>query len=50
MQLAPIWRAEGTTATQREIWDGDCPNCWTACEAYHSILGNLARRFRATAS
>jgi len=41
MQLAPIWRAEVTTATQREIWNGDCPNCWTACEAYHSILGNL---------
>jgi radical SAM protein with 4Fe4S-binding SPASM domain len=41
MQLEPIWHAEATTETQREIWNGECPNCWTACEAYHSILGNL---------
>jgi MoaA/NifB/PqqE/SkfB family radical SAM enzyme len=46
MRLAPIWNAAATTTTQREIWNGDCPQCWTACEAYHSILGNLARPFR----
>ena len=50
MQLAPIWDDDRTATTQREIWEGRCPQCWTACEAYHSILGNLARRFRATAS
>ncbi len=26
---------------QREIWRGQCPQCWTACEAYQSILGNV---------
>jgi len=43
MALDPIWRAAGTATVQREIWSGDCPHCWTACEAYQSILGNLVR-------
>jgi MoaA/NifB/PqqE/SkfB family radical SAM enzyme len=43
MNLAPLWNAPEITAVQREIWKGDCPQCWTACEAYQSILGNLAR-------
>lgn len=45
MQLEPIWRAPATTAVQRAIWQGDCPQCWTACEAYQSILGNIVRPF-----
>ena len=48
MQLAPIWEALETTRLQQEIWQGDCPQCWTACEAYQSILGNVvAGRLRA---
>ena len=27
--------------TQKEIWDYDCPQCWTPCEAYQSIMGNF---------
>ncbi|MGH9371579.1 MAG: radical SAM/SPASM domain-containing protein [Vicinamibacterales bacterium] len=47
MRLDPIWNAPETMRVQREIWDGQCPQCWTACEAYQSILGNLlAGRFR----
>ena len=45
MRLAPIWESADTRATQGEIWKGSCPQCWTACEAYHSILGNLVRPF-----
>jgi radical SAM protein with 4Fe4S-binding SPASM domain len=45
MQLDPIWRAPATAAVQRDIWQGDCPQCWTACEAYQSILGNIIRPF-----
>jgi hypothetical protein len=45
MRLTPIWNGESVVATQREIWNGDCPQCWTACEAYHTILGNLSRPF-----
>jgi radical SAM protein with 4Fe4S-binding SPASM domain len=45
MALDPIWQATATADTQRAIWNGDCPHCWTACEAYQSILGNLVRPF-----
>jgi radical SAM protein with 4Fe4S-binding SPASM domain len=41
MRLDPIWNAAATSELQREIWKGQCPQCWTACEAYQSILGNL---------
>jgi radical SAM protein with 4Fe4S-binding SPASM domain len=40
MRLEPIWHAAETARLQGEIWKGDCPQCWTACEAYQSILGN----------
>jgi hypothetical protein len=51
MRLDPIWNAYETTQLQREIWDGQCPQCWTSCEAYQSILGNvLAGRFRSERS
>jgi radical SAM protein with 4Fe4S-binding SPASM domain len=47
MRLDAIWNASATQLLQREIWDGNCPQCWTACEAYQSILGNaLAGRWR----
>jgi Fe-coproporphyrin III synthase len=41
MRLDPIWNAAATQEIQREIWRGECPQCWTACEAYQSILGNV---------
>ena len=44
MRLDPIWNDARTREVQREIWDGQCPQCWTACEAYQSILGNVAGR------
>lgn len=51
MRLAPIWEADETRRVQQEIWAGQCPQCWTACEAYQSILGNaLAGRWHAPAS
>ncbi len=28
---------------RREILSGKCPHCWTPCEAYQSIMGNLFR-------
>ena len=43
MALDPIWKAAGARDTQADIWKGECPQCWTACEAYQSILGNLLR-------
>jgi MoaA/NifB/PqqE/SkfB family radical SAM enzyme len=40
MKLDPIWNGADGTHIQGEIWNGACPQCWTACEAYQSILGN----------
>jgi radical SAM protein with 4Fe4S-binding SPASM domain len=41
MRLDPIWNGRETKQVQGEIWEGSCPQCWTACEAYQSILGNV---------
>jgi radical SAM protein with 4Fe4S-binding SPASM domain len=50
MRLEPIWNDAATVQVQGEIWQGQCPQCWTACEAYQSIIGNtLALRRTAPA-
>lgn len=41
--LETIWNLPRTTELQQEIWNYQCPHCWTPCEAYQSILGNLVR-------
>lgn len=41
--LGRIWRSAETVRLQREIWDSRCPQCWTPCEAYQSIMGNFLR-------
>ena len=41
--LGQIWNRPETAALQAEIWESNCPNCWTPCEAYQSILGNVLR-------
>jgi len=41
--LARIWNTPEAARLQGEIWESHCPNCWTPCEAYQSILGNLVR-------
>lgn len=43
--IAAVWNLEEAKRLQREIWEYKCPQCWTPCEAYQSILGNfLVRR------
>lgn len=44
--LGAIWHAVGTRALQQEIWDYKCPQCWTPCEAYQSIVGNFLHPLR----
>ena len=39
--LGELWASPETVRLQQEIWNYDCPQCWTPCEAYQSILGNL---------
>jgi len=41
--LARIWQSDEAAALQGEIWEYQCPHCWTPCEAYQSILGNILR-------
>ncbi len=41
--LETIWNNPETIKLQKEIWESQCPQCWTPCEAYQSILGNLFR-------
>lgn len=45
-ELSAVWNAPETLAVLREIREGRCPHCWTPCEAYQSILGNLPRLFK----
>lgn len=39
--LEYIWNLEKTRQMQKEIWNYECPQCWTPCEANQSLLGNL---------
>jgi MoaA/NifB/PqqE/SkfB family radical SAM enzyme len=41
--LLALWNSDGAKLLQKEIWDFNCPQCWTPCEAYQSILGSLFR-------
>ena len=41
--LARIWNSERARTLQKEIWEYQCPQCWTPCEAYQSIVGNFLR-------
>ena len=39
--LRKIWNLPSTQETREGITKGKCPHCWTPCEAYQSLLGNL---------
>ena len=39
--LERIWTLAKTKQLQKEIWEYECPQCWTPCEANQSLLGNL---------
>lgn len=39
--LEAYWNTEEVRAARAEIERGECPQCWTPCEAYQSILGQL---------
>ena len=41
LSLQAIWNLPRTHQLQKEIWNYQCPQCWTPCEAYQSLLGNL---------
>ena len=41
--LGRLWETPRAEELRRVIAARRCPNCWTPCEAYQSILGNLLR-------
>lgn len=41
MDLKRLWRSPHRLQVRGEIRAGSCPGCWTPCEAYQTILGNL---------
>lgn len=41
--IAKILKQDITKKVIKNISEYNCPNCWTPCEAYQSILGNLIR-------
>lgn len=40
--LLPIIKGEKAKTLKQQIKEKNCPNCWTPCEAYQSILSNLS--------
>ncbi|MFH1847086.1 MAG: radical SAM protein [Candidatus Omnitrophota bacterium] len=40
-ELEPIWNSSLAEKAREKIKDKQCPQCWTPCEAYQSVLGNL---------
>ena len=39
--LSTLWDTEQRRDLRRRIRAGECPQCWTPCEAYQSILASL---------
>jgi radical SAM protein with 4Fe4S-binding SPASM domain len=46
--LGAIWNSPKARRTLRTVEEEKCPHCWTPCEAYQTVLGNLTpwRRIR----
>lgn len=40
--LKRLWRTAGRRDVRKSVRAGDCPGCWTPCEAYQTIMANLA--------
>jgi len=41
--IRKIWNASQTIRALKIIMEKKCPHCWTPCEAYQTILGNLSK-------
>ena len=47
--LKTLWESQARKQLRQDVADGNCPHCWTPCEAYPTILGNLVRAARPAA-
>jgi MoaA/NifB/PqqE/SkfB family radical SAM enzyme len=41
--LAALWSSPRRVELRQNVAEENCPHCWTPCEAYPTLLGNLAR-------
>lgn len=41
--LSSLWESNRTRDVRTAVLNEQCPHCWTPCEAYPTILGNLAK-------
>lgn len=39
--IKKIWNSNSFSNVRNEIRNGRCPNCWTPCEAYQTLISNL---------
>jgi radical SAM protein with 4Fe4S-binding SPASM domain len=49
-ELEKIWNSESAKRLQKKIWNLKCPQCWTGCDGYQTIMGNLIHLFRNNSS
>ncbi len=47
--LEGLWSGQEAHAARADLASGQCPGCWTPCEAYQSLLGSLLKPWRAAA-
>jgi MoaA/NifB/PqqE/SkfB family radical SAM enzyme len=47
--LRALWDSPARKSRRQDVIEENCPHCWTPCEAYPTILGNLARAVRSAA-
>jgi hypothetical protein len=41
--LEALWNSPRRLELRQQVKDENCPHCWTPCEAYPTVLANLAR-------
>ena len=41
--LKKIWQLDEAKKAQKMAQNLKCPQCWTPCEAYQTILGNISK-------
>ena len=41
--LKQVWKSSEVIKTQKDAHNLNCPQCWTPCEAYQTIAGNLIK-------
>jgi MoaA/NifB/PqqE/SkfB family radical SAM enzyme len=43
LDLGALWQSDRRIEVRKDVAEENCPHCWTPCEAYPTLLGNLAR-------